>query len=164
MKILENLEMERLISGLIFINQDYHILDKIHKQLTMWTTKRKWDLGKRHRFISQEEIDIDIPDGDAVRGEKLFNELCSGCHALEGFESTGPPLRDVYNRKAINKTWPYRQRIPYKLFDTYWTKERLFIFLENPEDISPDMTYEGVKDSFDRACIIEYLHYLKIQT
>ena len=121
----------------------------------MLTTKKAWDLGKRNRFINQEEADIDVPDGDAIRGEKLFNASCSVCHSRDKTELMGPSLRNVYNRKALTKEWPYRRWNPDKLIGTYWTRERLFIFLD--ED-------HGLKDSFDRACIIEYLHYLKIKT
>jgi len=41
----------------------------------------------------------------------------------------------------------------------HWTREKLFVFLENPENVVPHtaMFFDGIKSSYDRACIIEYL-------
>ena len=45
----------------------------------------------------------------------------------------------------------------------HWTKQRLNVFLENPEEVVPHtaMFFDGIKSPYDRACIIEYLQYLK---
>ncbi|WP_246249120.1 c-type cytochrome [Chelativorans alearense] len=38
-------------------------------------------------------------DGDAVRGEQLFNR-CTACHSVEGQNKSGPALNGVFGRKA----------------------------------------------------------------
>ncbi len=39
------------------------------------------------------------PDGDATRGNEIFNKRCTGCHSLDG-EKEGPRLRGVFGRKS----------------------------------------------------------------
>ena len=60
----------------------------------------------------------------------------------------------------------------------YWTKKRLWEFLENPELMYPDtnMSFDGVyhfifnslffkiQDPHTMASLIEYLHYLRVAT
>jgi Cytochrome c2 len=129
----------------------------------MSSIKKIWDVPKRKHFVEQNDPDIDIPDGDVVRGQKLFNEFCGGCHTLDANHWLGPPLRDVYNRKALGKKYTYSRNAD-MLHGVYWTRKMLNTFLENPEEIIPDtaMVFDGVRDPYDRACIIEYLHYLKV--
>jgi cytochrome c len=129
----------------------------------MSNIKKIWDVPKRKHFVDQSDVDIDIPDGDVVKGQRLYNDMCAGCHMLDSGHWLGPPLRDVFNRKAVSKKWSYSRNADY-LTGTFWTRKRLFLFLENPEEIIPDtaMVFDGVKDPYDRACIIEYLHYLKV--
>ncbi len=44
----------------------------------------------------------------------------------------------------------------------YWTKNLLDQFIENPEEMYPDnfMYYDGNRDPWQRACIIEYMQFL----
>ncbi len=48
----------------------------------------------------------------------------------------------------------------------YWTKNLLDRFIEDPEALYQDTTmyFMGMKDPWQRACVIEYLHFLKGQT
>ena len=68
-----------------------------------------WDVPKRRFFINQTEPDMDIPDGDVMKGEKIYNTACTGCHALDDSNWMGPALRDCYNKRFATKKFPYSQ-------------------------------------------------------
>ena len=133
----------------------------------MTTTKHghTWDTRRRHGFINQREPDLDIPDGDPVRGERIYNVACAGCHQLDDNNWLGPALRNIYNHKFGTKRFFYSKAM-YERRGNVWTRERLFMFLEDPESVIPEtsMWFDGMKDPFDRACVIEYLHYLRVKT
>jgi cytochrome c len=131
----------------------------------MSSSKKIWDNPKRKHIIEQWEDDTDIPDGDVNKGQRLFKDMCQGCHSMEGNKWLGPNLKDVYNRKMVAGKWNYTGQAS-NLKGAYWTKKRLNDFLKDPERIIPDtaMVFDGVKDAYDRACIIEYLHYLKVSS
>lgn len=119
---------------------------------------------KRRHFVNQEEVDLDIPDGDPVLGESLFRIHCAGCHNLNDNGNMGPRLRYVYMRKAGTiKGFSYSKNLKGAGFR--WTKKRLFEFLEDPEAMITDtnMILDGISDVWTRVCIIEYLHFLKDQ-
>ena len=127
-----------------------------------------YDVPKNHRkhFVPKEKnLDIDIPDGDIIRGQKLYSQHCAGCHDLDQ-NYLGPSLRDVYNRKMGRKKGFSYSTSMRSSYGARWDRPNLFIFLENPEEMFPDtaMLYSGIHDAYDRACIIEYLHYLKVRT
>lgn len=131
----------------------------------MSSSKKVWDNPKRKHFVEQTETDIDIPDGDVNKGMRLFKDMCIGCHSMEGNKWLGPNLVDIYNRKMVSGKWNYT-RYASELKGAFWTKKRLNEFLKDPESIIQDtaMVFDGIKDPYDRACIIEYLHYLKLQS
>ena len=41
---------------------------------------------------------------DAAEGEKLFNENCTACHAVDS-KMIGPALRDVHKRPGRSEAW-----------------------------------------------------------
>ena len=119
---------------------------------------------KESIFTDEDEFDDDIPDGDPFLGQSLYKIHCSTCHDLDASSVTGPPLRDIYNRRAGKvKNFHYSKTLARGSFN--WTKKRLFLFLENPEAMFPDtqMSFDGMNDPWKRACIIEYLRFLKDQ-
>lgn len=126
---------------------------------------RIWDLHRRHNFIEQREADLDIPDGDPVIGERIYNVACAGCHQLDDNHWLGPALRNIYNHRFGTKRF-YYSRAMYDRRGEVWTKQKLFFFLENPDSVVPgtDMWFDGMKDPYERACVIEYLHYLRVRT
>jgi len=122
------------------------------------SNKKVYDYPWRKKLFKGEDYNLDIPDGDATRGEALFKRNCGGCHKLEQNDWLGPALGDVFNRKIGSKKGFYYTNSMF-LTKGHWTRERLFVFLENPENVVPQtaMFFDGIKDSYDRACIIEYL-------
>ncbi|KAL4489835.1 hypothetical protein ABPG72_022475 [Tetrahymena utriculariae] len=120
----------------------------------------------RKFFVPPDRDDIDIPDGDPLRGEIIYKNGCMGCHELDEDTCMGPSMRWVYMRKAgVSKNFRgYSSLMPSGKF--YWNRNSLDQFLEDPEKMFPDtnMAFYGMKDPFDRACLIEYLHYLRVGT
>lgn len=98
-------------------------------------------------------------DGDAVRGEQLFNR-CMGCHSVEGQNRAGPALNGVFGRKA-GAVEGYRYSPAIENSDVVWTDETLDTYLTAPARMlrGTRMT-TGVARPDDRADIIAYLKTL----
>lgn len=94
--------------------------------------------------------------GDPARGQALFAERCSGCHAL-GANSYGPRLGDVYGRRAGSVNgFGYSaalQRQP-----LVWSAASLDHWLAGPARFLPGarMTI-SIGDAASRADVIAYL-------
>eukprot|EP01016_Furgasonia_blochmanni_P009254 TRINITY_DN13831_c0_g1_i1.p1 TRINITY_DN13831_c0_g1~~TRINITY_DN13831_c0_g1_i1.p1 ORF type:complete len:136 (+),score=21.26 TRINITY_DN13831_c0_g1_i1:129-536(+) len=121
---------------------------------------------QRKPKVDQQDLDTEVPNGDVMEGMKIYGSACAGCHALDDLSNMGPPLRDVYMRKVgVKKGFAYSKALGdgEKFF---WTRKRLFQFIENPEEVIHDnaMFFEGLKDPWDRACVVEYLVFLKTHT
>jgi cytochrome c len=129
----------------------------------MSSSKKIWDSKYRRHIIEQPEADVDIPNGDYVLGQKIYNGNCGGCHTLDGNKWLGPPLRDIYNRKAVSKKFYYSKNC-INLKGVYWSKNKLFMFLRNPEEFIEEtaMVFDGMPDPYDRASVIDYLQWLKV--
>ncbi|KAL4492596.1 hypothetical protein ABPG72_007709 [Tetrahymena utriculariae] len=122
---------------------------------------------KYRRFqVNPDYQDIDVPDGDPLRGEWIYKNYCAGCHDLDSEQQQGPSLRQVYMRKAGTRKGYRYYSSTMPSYHFYWTRNILDQFIENPEKTFPDtnMFFDGLRDSYDRACIIEYLHYLRAET
>ena len=96
---------------------------------------------------------------DAARGRDAFEKRCSGCHALDKIKG-GPPLRDVYGRKAgSDPQFAYSEAI--KNASVTWNESTLDRWLTDTESVIPDndMAFR-LNDPADRASIIAYLKQL----
>ena len=122
--------------------------------------------NQRKHFVSKDpNLDIDIPDGDIIKGQSLYTQHCAGCHDLDQ-SYMGPSLRDIYNKRmGRSKGFPYSKSMK-SSGGSRWDRQTLFVFLENPEAMFPEteMAYTGIANPYDRSCIIEYLHYLRVRT
>lgn len=99
------------------------------------------------------------PDGDATRGNEIFNKRCTGCHSLDG-EKEGPRLRGVYGRKSGSvPTFKYSDAL--KKANITWDAVSLNKWLTDPDKFVPDndMDFRLVKDD-ERADVIAYLRQL----
>ena len=97
-------------------------------------------------------------DGDAVRGEKRFED-CVACHKLEaGANDVGPSLHGLFNRKA-GELADFRFSPALKRSGITWTAQSLDTFIADPQKIVPAnrMPYAGMPDADDRADLIAYL-------
>jgi cytochrome c len=96
--------------------------------------------------------------GDAKRGQKVF-ENCRACHAADGAANeVGPALRGIFGRKAAERD-DFRYSPALKRSGITWTAQTLDTFLADPQKAVPAnrMPYDGVPDARDRADLIAYL-------
>jgi len=97
-------------------------------------------------------------DGDAVRGEKKFEE-CASCHAtVQGQNGVGPSLYGVFGRKA-GELADYRYSAALKRSGITWSEQTVDTFIADPQKAVPAnrMPYAGMPDTGDRADLIAYL-------
>ena len=96
--------------------------------------------------------------GDAKRGQKVF-ENCRACHAADGATNeVGPSLRGIFGRKAGERD-DYRYSPALKRSGITWTAQTLDAFLTDPQKVVPAnrMPYDGVPDARDRADLIAWM-------
>ena len=96
--------------------------------------------------------------GDAARGEKLF-EQCHACHSVErGTNDVGPTLFGVFNRKA-GELDDFRYSPALKRSGITWTAQMLDEFVADPQKKVPGnrMPYSGMPDGRERGDLIAYL-------
>jgi cytochrome c len=97
-------------------------------------------------------------DGDAMRGEKKFEE-CATCHSLgQGQNGVGPSLRGLFGRKAAELA-DFRYSAPMKRSGITWTAKTLDEFIADPQKlvVGNRMPYAGLPDAGDRADLMAYL-------
>ena len=98
------------------------------------------------------------PVGNAVAGEKVFNQ-CKTCHVVEkGVNRVGPSLHGVVGRKS--GTVPkYKYSAANLKSGAIWSEAVLFKYLEAPMKFMPGtkMAFAGLKKPQDRADVIAYL-------
>jgi cytochrome c len=109
----------------------------------------------------EEELDLAtvLANGDAGKGERVYNK-CRACHKLEdGANATGPHLYGVVNREigAVDG-FGYSGALSEQGADV-WTPETLYAFFEDPRGWAPgtSMSFAGLNKSEDRADLIAYL-------
>ncbi len=97
--------------------------------------------------------------GDPNRGRAAFESTCTGCHALDRAK-VGPPLRDVYGRRAAKSTeFSYSDAL--KAASIIWDEATLDRWLTDTERVVPgnEMSFR-LDDDARRADIIAYLKQL----
>jgi cytochrome c len=97
--------------------------------------------------------------GDATRGQKVFENRCTGCHSLDR-DKEGPQLRGVFGKKAGSiSTFKYSDAM--KASDIIWDAGSLDQWLADPEKIIPnsDMVFR-VPKARERTDVIAYLQQL----
>jgi cytochrome c len=94
--------------------------------------------------------------GDPIRGKDLFVKRCGGCHSLDAAKE-GPPLRNVYGRKAGGiSTFKYSDAL--KGAQVTWDQSSLDKWLIDTESVVPDNDMDfHVPKADERADLIEYL-------
>jgi cytochrome c len=97
-------------------------------------------------------------DGDAARGEKLYDD-CVACHPVEaGVHGIGPTLHRIVGRK-VGEIADYRYSPALRRSGITWTAEALDTFIGDPQASVPAnrMPYAGMTNAGDRADLIAYL-------
>jgi cytochrome c len=96
--------------------------------------------------------------GDAKRGEKVF-DTCRACHAADGKSNEiGPALQGVFNRTAGARE-DFRYSPAMKRSGIVWTPQTLDTFLADPQKAVPAnrMPFAGLPDARERADVIAYM-------
>jgi len=97
-------------------------------------------------------------DGDAKRGEKLFEE-CRACHSAErGANGIGPSLYGVLGRRAAELD-DFRYSPALKRSGITWTPKTLDAYIADPQKAVPAnrMPYAGMPEARDRADLLIYM-------
>jgi len=96
--------------------------------------------------------------GDARRGEKVF-ETCRACHAADGkTNQIGPGLHGVFDRKAGERD-DFRYSPAMRKSGVAWNPQTLDTFLADPQKFVPAnrMPFSGLPDARERADVIAYM-------
>lgn len=97
--------------------------------------------------------------GNREQGQQLFNQMCTGCHALDS-EKEGPRLRGVFGRAAgAVHGFPYSEGM--KKVKLVWDDASLDKWLTDPAGVvaDNDMAFR-LENAEQRADIIAYLKTL----
>ena len=98
-------------------------------------------------------------DGDAARGQQLFNN-CAACHSLKPDQNmTGPSLAGLWNRKAGGLSSFSRYSDALKSSSLVWNDKTLDDWVKDPQHLIPgnDMPFPGIKNERQRADLLAFL-------
>ena len=95
-------------------------------------------------------------NGDAARGERLYESRCGGCHSLDA-NRVGPMHRGVFGRRAgAVADFPYSKAV--KTAGIVWDEKSLDSWLTNPQRFIPGQRMNfRVRKAEDRTDIIAFL-------
>ena len=95
-------------------------------------------------------------EGDAARGEAVFEKRCTGCHAMDS-DREGPRLKGVYGRKA-GSVAGFNYSAGLKKSGVTWSDATLERWLSDPDLMVPDNNMSiGVPKAEERRDLIAYL-------
>jgi cytochrome c len=97
--------------------------------------------------------------GNAARGERVFNQQCKTCHALEeGPSITGPTLHGMFGHKAGTAAGFEFSEAMIKS-GIVWDDTTLADYLRDPQAKVPGtkMVFNGVKQAGQLADLVAYL-------
>jgi len=97
--------------------------------------------------------------GNAARGERVFNQQCKTCHALEeGPSITGPTLHGMFGRKAGTAAGFEFSEAMIKS-GIVWDDATLADYLHDPQGkvAGTKMVFNGIKQAGQLADVVAYL-------
>jgi cytochrome c len=103
-----------------------------------------------------------LAQGDAVLGEQVFNDRCTGCHAVgdEGAKNA-PSLNNVIGRPAASlEGFKYSDAmVEARQAGVVWDVETLSKFITKPRSVvnGSNMAFTGLRNPDDVANVIAYL-------
>ncbi|WP_411359634.1 c-type cytochrome [Pseudidiomarina salilacus] len=104
--------------------------------------------------------EIEMTTAQLEHGAKIFKYKCAACHSMDVDKSQffGPHLNQIMGRK-IGELESYKFSDDVADFDFYWTLENMDAWLENPQQIVPNMCmpFLGIKNSEQRLALIGYM-------
>ena len=97
--------------------------------------------------------------GDAGKGEKIFKNLCTVCHAMSASHGTGPGLKGAFGSDPASKDGFTYSGALQGLKGKTWKEGTLDKYLKSPADYAPGnaMAFAGIANAKDRGDVIAYL-------
>jgi cytochrome c len=99
-------------------------------------------------------------EGNAARGERLFNQQCKACHTLEkdGASTVGPNLHGLFGRKAGSAAG-FKPSEAMEKSGIVWDDRQLADYLKDPKAKVPGtkMVYIGLRQEAQQQDMIEFL-------
>lgn len=103
-----------------------------------------------------------LADGDAAKGEKVFNK-CKACHAVgeTAKNKVGPVLNGIVGAQAgQNPDFKYSEALLEKAGEgLVWDEDTLEVFLRNPKELiaGTKMSFPGLRKEDEIEDLIAYL-------
>ena len=106
------------------------------------------------------EPDVEVPDGNAKKGAKLFKAKCAQCHTAEagGAAKQGPPLWGLFGRESGTADFNAYSDAN-KSSGIVWSDKHLYEYLVNPKKyiVGTKMVFAGMKKDAERADLVAYM-------
>jgi cytochrome c len=103
---------------------------------------------------------IALTDKQIQQGAKTFKYKCAACHSMDPLAEQffGPHLNHIVGR-PIGKLTTYEFSADVASFNFIWTRERLEQWLENPQQMVPNMCmpFLGLTNAEQRQSLIGYM-------
>lgn len=102
-----------------------------------------------------------LADGDAAKGEKVFNK-CKACHVVDAETNrVGPHLKGVIGRNVASVAdYKYSDdMLAFAKANPKWDDALFLKYIENPKAMIPKtkMVFPGLKKEDERADLLAYL-------
>ena len=111
-------------------------------------------------FAQSNTMAVGTNAGSALKGKEIYDARCSACHSVDA-NRVGPMHLGVLGRKA-GGVKSYRYSDALNKSKVIWTRENLFFWLKNPEELIPGQRMGYAMDlAEDRLDVIAYLATLK---
>lgn len=99
-------------------------------------------------------------EGDAARGERLFNQQCKACHTVvkDAASPSGPNLHGLFGRKA-GTGGGYESSEAMQKSGIVWDDKTLTDYLKNPKGVVPGtkMIFVGLKQEAQQEDMVAFL-------